>query len=65
MKKLDVVQMEKLNGSWDWGRCIGGASGAAILVTQTGVVGAATAVSGWGGLAVLAVAGAVGCVGAS
>lgn len=65
MKKLDLVQMENLNGTWNWGRCIGGASGAAILVSQTGLVAAATAVSGWGGIAVLGVAGVVGCVGAA
>lgn len=65
MKKLDVQKMEKVNGSWNWGRCIGGASGAAILVSQSGAVAAATAVSGWGGVAVLAVAGVVGCVGAA
>lgn len=37
MKKLDLNQMEQVNGQWSWGNCAAGAAGGGMMVIQSGL----------------------------
>ncbi len=55
MKKLEMEQMEEINGGWSWGDCLSGAVAGGSLAYQTG---AAFIGGGWGLVGMMA----AGCV---
>ncbi len=54
MKKLEMNQMENLEGGWSWGACGAGAGGALVIAGWQ-----AAAVGGWIGVGICA---GLGCV---
>jgi hypothetical protein len=52
MKKLDVIQMEKVNGGFEDWDCLAGL-GIALLVGTGGVIAAASGPIGWLGFAMV------------